>query len=127
MSETEILRRVQLAAGGLPGVRLFRNQVGAGVAGVVVARPEPGLLLVRGNQVTMGLCTGSSDLVGWRALTITPDLVGQTVAQFLALEVKTQTGRVSPEQTRFIEALTKFGGLAAVVRSDAEAVKIVRG
>jgi hypothetical protein len=126
LSETAILRAVQLAAGGLPGVRLFRNQVGTGAAGQIIGRPEPGVLLVRGNPVTMGLCPGSSDLVGWRLVTVTPDMVGQTVAQFLALEVKTATGRLSDQQRNFIEAINRAGGLAAVVRSGAEAIAITK-
>lgn len=124
MTEAAILKAVHLAAGGLPGVRLFRNQVGQGAAGQIIGRPSAGLLLVRGSPVTMGLCVGSADLIGWRSITITPDLVGQTIAQFLALEVKTATGRASPEQLRFIDVLGKAGGLAAVVRSAADALTI---
>lgn len=126
MSETAILRAVHLAAGGLPGVRLFRNQVGQGVAGQVVGRPGPGLLLVRGNPVTMGLCKGSADLIGWRSLTITPDMAGRSMAQFVALEVKTETGRLSTEQRQFLAVIEQAGGLAAVVRSADEAGSLVR-
>ncbi len=126
MTEAAILKAVHLAAGSLPGVRLFRNQVGQGAAGQIVGRPGDGLLLVRGNPVTMGLCKGSSDLIGWRVLTITPDMVGQTVAQFVALEVKTIAGRVSPDQQRFIDVLGNAGGVAAVVRSPEEATKEIQ-
>ena len=45
-----------------------------------------------------GLCKGSSDLIGLRVLEITPKLVGQRLAQFVALEVKTAQGVLSPEQ-----------------------------
>lgn len=88
-----------------------------------LARPGGGLLLVRGNAVTMGLCKGSSDLIGWRVLTITPDMVGQTVAQFVALEAKTDTGRVSLDQRNFLDVVERAGGLAVVVRSADQAVK----
>ncbi len=117
MTEAAILRAVQLAAGGLPGIRLFRNQVGTGAAGQVIGHPEPGVLLVRGRPVTMGLCPGSPDLVGWRSVIVSADMVGQTLAQFLALEVKTTTGRLSEQQRNFLDAVRKSGGLAAVVRS----------
>ena len=91
----------------------------------MLSRPEPGVLVVRGNQVAMGLCVGSSDLIGWRAVSITPDMVGQTIAQFVALEVKTPSGPVSPEQQRFIDSLNSCGGLGAVVRSKYEAAEVV--
>lgn len=125
MSEAKILREVQLAAGGLPGVRLFRNQVGQGVAGNVVDRLAPDLLVVRGRPVTTGLCAGSPDLIGWQTLTITPDMVGSRIARFVGLEVKSPTGRVSPEQQQFLKVLTEAGGLAEVVRSADDARKLV--
>jgi len=49
-------------------------------------------------------------LGGWRvmrALEITPELVGQWVAQFVALEVKTASGVVSPEQRAFLRLVQK--------------------
>ncbi|MDA8230750.1 MAG: VRR-NUC domain-containing protein [Magnetospirillum sp.] len=125
MSETAILRTIHLAAGGLPGVRLFRNQVGHGAAGQIIGRPGPGLLVVRGNPVTMGLAPGSPDLIGWRTLTVTDDMVGQRIAVFVGLEVKTATGRASPEQRNFIDVLDRAGGIAAIVRDKAEAVQAV--
>jgi hypothetical protein len=44
------------------------------------------------------LCKGSADLIGYRTITITPDMVGQQVAVFTSIEVKTPTGRIRPEQ-----------------------------
>jgi hypothetical protein len=123
MSEASILKTVHLAVGSMSGVRLFRNQVGQGVAGQVVKR-QGDLLLVRGNPVTMGLCVGSSDLVGWRSITVTPDMVGTILAQFAAIEVKTPTGRTSPSQIKFLDVVSRAGGLSAVVRSPEEATRI---
>jgi hypothetical protein len=37
--------------------------------------------------------------------------------RFLAIEVKTPTGRVSPEQTFFINKINKKGGLAFIARN----------
>ena len=46
------------------------------------------------------------------------DILGQMAAgQFLAVEVKTRTGRVSPEQRAFLDQVTAAGGLAIVARS----------
>lgn len=49
---------------------------------------------------------GSSDLIGFTA-----------DGKFLAIEVKTETGRVSLEQQRFIDLVNKNGGVAFVARS----------
>lgn len=104
MSETAVLRAVHLAAGSLPDVRLFRNNCG------VATYPD-------GSRVVYGLCPGSSDLIGWRTITVTPEMVGKPLAQFVAMEVKTAKGRVTPEQQRFLDAVALAGGVAAVVRS----------
>ena len=113
MTETDILRRTMLAVGRMAGIRVFRNNVG------VAKFPD-------GGRVVYGLAPGSSDIVGWRVVMITPDRVGRNIAQFLAIEVKTQTGRISAEQRNFLDAVTDAGGVSAVVRSPDEAVAVVR-
>ena len=104
MRETSILQRVQLDA-SRRGYRLFRNNVGQ-------------LLDARGVPVRYGLCPGSSDLIGWRELVITPDMVGHTVAQFVAVEVKTPTGKPTPQQMRFLEPVASAGGVAVIARGE---------
>jgi hypothetical protein len=102
------MRRI-LDACGRGVVRLFRNNTGA-------------LEDKTGRVVRYGLCKGSSDLIGWRTVDITEDMVGQRVAVFVALEVKDR-GRLTPEQAGFLEVVRRAGGIAAEVRSveDAEA------
>ena len=104
--EQAIMQRVMLAASRL-GWRVFRNNVGV--------LPDR-----RGVPVRYGLCPGSADLVGWRAITVTQEMVGKTVAQFVALEVKTQRGRVRDDQRRWLDALQADGGHALVVRDPDE-------
>lgn len=100
--EAKIQNTIRLALGrGL--VRLFRNNTGA-------------LKDHQGRMVQFGLCKGSSDLIGWRTITVTPDMVGRRLAVFTAIEVKDK-GRPTPEQIAFIEAVRAAGGLAGVARS----------
>lgn len=68
---------------------------------------------------------GGADLLGWRTITITPDMVGQRFALFLAVEVKSATGRVTPEQLNFIRAVNEAGGIAGVVRSLEQAEELL--
>jgi hypothetical protein len=46
-----------------------------------------------------------------------PDILGCFQGKFLGIEVKTENGRLSPEQDRFIKNLNDAGGIAFVARS----------
>jgi hypothetical protein len=115
MSETAIQQRIRLALGKLPWVRMWRNNVGR--------LPDPRT----GRWVEFGVGgKGAGDLIGWRTIEVTPEMVGQQVAQFVSLEVKTATGRVRPEQENWRRVVERCGGLAAVVRSEEDALRIMR-
>lgn len=120
MLETELLKRIQVRASSL-GWRLLRNNVGLAWTGTVYRTGAPDTILLRcARRIRSGLCVGSSDLIGWREVTITPAMVGTKVAVFSALEVKTKTGKLSPQQFSFIDAVRKAGGYARVVRAETE-------
>lgn len=123
MSEKNIQSLVMMAA-SQNGATVFRNNVGNGVLGQVAKQEGGQFHIVNGRRVQFGLCPGSSDLIGWRSITITPDMIGKRLALFLALEVKTATGKATPEQINFIQAVRKAGGLAGVVRSADDALGI---
>ena len=112
-AETEIQQRIRLALGTRSDLRLFRNQVGQ--------LPDPRT----GRPVQFGLARGSADLIGWRTITVTPDMVGQRVAVFTSIEVKTPTGRLTPAQHAWLGAVHKAGGVAGVARSVADSLHII--
>jgi hypothetical protein len=128
-SEHQIQQSILLACGSGP-VRLWRNNVGTGWAGqatkvtqgnlnAIAHTLRPGDVVIRnGRPLHAGLCVGSSDLIGYRQV--------DGVAQFVALEVKTPTGRVTTAQTRFLDHIKTAGGCAAVVRSVADADSALR-
>jgi hypothetical protein len=128
-SEQETQQRILLAHGSGP-VRLFRNNVGTGWAGAATRVTavnlsalahslRPGDVVVRNARpLHAGLCVGSSDLIGYRR-------VGD-LAQFVALEVKSATGRPTPQQTAFLNHITAAGGCAGIVRSVEDAREILR-
>jgi hypothetical protein len=132
MSEQQTQQQIRLALGRGPA-RLFRNNVGTGWAGQAtkiqrrgMVAVEPGDVIVRqGRPVQFGLAKGSSDLIGLRSVTIGPEHVGQTLAVFVAVEVKSAKGRTTAEQGAFIEQVTAMGGLAGVARTVGEAAAIL--
>lgn len=105
MPETGLIRKL-LIRGSELGARLFRNNVGM-------------LEDRHGNKVRYGLCVGSSDVIGWLPVVVTPEMVGQTVAVFVAFETKMGVRRATDEQAKFLRAVAHAGGISAVVR-DAE-------
>ena len=102
-SEQTIQQQIRLACSSGP-VRLFRNNTGTLRDG-------------NGRPVQFGLAKGSADLIGWSSVTITPEMVGQTVAVFTSIEVKSSTGRLRPEQQQWLDAVSAAGGIAGVARS----------
>ncbi len=110
MTEQQIQQRIRLALSRGP-VRLYRNNTGT-------------LRDQHGRPVTFGLAVGSADLIGWTTRTITPDMVGQQLAVFTSIEVKTPTGRVKPEQQQWLDAVQAAGGIAGVARSVEDALRI---
>jgi hypothetical protein len=125
-SESDLLRMTLAALGARPDVRLFRNHVGAGWTGRAVTSSRREIVMIANAQrCTFGLAPGSSDLIGWRSIEITPDMVGQRVAVFVAIETKSPRGRLTPEQRAFLDTAKKMGALAGVARSVNEATTIM--
>ena len=111
--ETIIQQQIRLALGRRSDLRLFRNNTGS--------LPDPRT----GRPIKFGLAKGSADLIGLRTVTITPDMVGRQVAVFTSLEIKTPTGRATPEQRDWLEMVRSRGGLAGIVRSVQDANEII--
>lgn len=103
MSEAQILHAILLALGSRPELRIFRNNVG-------LAR-DPN----SGQHLRFGLVAGASDLLG----------LVKPRGRFLALEVKSEKGRVRPEQQAFIDMVNNMGGVGRVVRSVEQALEAV--
>ena len=82
-SEAAVQQLVRLEASRL-GMRLFRNNVGA-------CKDDTGRVIRYGlcnDSAQMNKAVKSSDLIGIRPVIITPDMMGHTIGQFVAREVK---------------------------------------
>jgi hypothetical protein len=111
VSEQSIQQHIRLAC-STGDCRLFRNNTGT-------------LRDQHGRPVQFGLCKGSADLIGWRSITITSDMVGQKIAVFTSVEVKSSSGRVKPEQKQWLDAVQAAGGIAGVARSVEDAQRLI--
>lgn len=114
-TEADMQNLVQLEASKLK-ITLWRNNVGS-------------LLDSRGVPVRYGLANTtkqmndvfkSSDLIGIRPIVITPDLVGKTIGQFVAREVKQPSWHYSATkhekaQSAFLKFVSTRGGDACFV------------
>jgi hypothetical protein len=135
MTEAELQRRVRLLSRG--PARLFRNNVAQAWSGsatrITAANAftigqtlRPGDVVVRqARPLHAGLATGSGDLIGWRSTLIQPEHVGQKIAQFVSLELKTARGRATPEQRAWAQVVSDHGGIGAIVRSVEEAEQVL--
>lgn len=86
--------------------------------GYLVWRNQVGLFkTLDGRTVNIGI-KGSSDLMAEKPTVITPEMVGQTLAVFVAVEVKTATGRQSEPQKKWQKAVEKLGVKYILARSE---------
>jgi hypothetical protein len=122
--EREIQREIQLALASVPGLRLFRANVGRGW----VSETKPLVSREAGKQtVTLfgarpfdtGLPEGFPDLFGF--------IEERTGVTPVFIEVKSERGKVSEKQHAFIRAAKHAGCRAGIARSVEEALAIVRG
>ena len=70
-----------------------------------------------GRHFETGVPAGFSDLFGFR----------NSDGRAFFIEVKTETGRVSPKQKHFIEAMRSYGAIAGICRSADEALLLIKG
>lgn len=109
MSESIVGDAVQLEITKCGG-RALRNQVGL-------------FYTVDRRPVKVGI-VGASDYIGWLPVLITADMVGKTIAQFLAVETKMPKGKTKKsrleKQLNFITAVNRAGGKAFIARSAEE-------
>lgn len=111
--ETAIQNRIMLALSEA-GCVVWRNAVSQTWVGKVIHKDREQVTLTDALPFSAGLCVGSSDIIG-----ISPS------GKFLAVEVKTKTGRASKEQLNFIEQVRRSGGIAGIARSPEEALELI--
>jgi len=114
-SETKIQNLILMAL-SKAGCLVFRNETAGAWVGRVLHKDAGQVTLTDARMIRFGLAAGSSDIIG-----IAP------CGRFLAIEIKTSTGRPTKEQLRFIEAVNNAGGISGIARSVEDALKLIRG
>lgn len=107
-AETNISNAIRMVLSAI-GARVFRNHRGTHYT------------MDKKRIVTTGLAPGASDLIGWTPVTVTPAMVGKTVAIFTSVEVKSGDNGTTTEQDDWLNAVRSYGGIAIVARSKEEA------
>ncbi len=96
------------------GITHYRNNTGA-------------IMGAAGYPVKFGLCVGSSDYIGYMPIKITPEMVGKTVAVFLAVEAKAPGKKATKDQREFLDGVKAAGGCAFVSHSYEETKNGITG
>ena len=125
-TEHDVQSLMMLALSSVRGVKIFRNNTAMGWAGQIINKDAGTVTISNARPIHAGLIVGSSDLIGWKTVTITPDMVGKEVAVFVAVEVKKPKGKnETKEQDTFLKMVSKSGGIAGVARSNEDALNLI--
>lgn len=119
-NQSERLNRIRIHAQENNG-RLFRNNVGEAWAGKekwIDSLKGKILQIFNPSRIKFGLTEGSSDLIGWKTIIVTPELVGRKIAIFWAVEEKTGKDKLSEKQANFLNQVSSSGGIAEIAYSE---------
>ena len=95
--------------------RLFRINAGLGWIGQIInVQRDRNIITIKDARPFHGAPQGWPDLVGWEEIEITPDMVGQRISRFLAVEVKA-TGKLTKDQKRLKKIIEGMGGRFEVI------------
>lgn len=98
------------------GFTMWRNNVGSAWQGNAEVIAPSRILISNARRVAYGLTKGASDLIGFKPVVITQEMVGKTFPIFTVVETKRPGGRISAEQNIFLDCIRKAGGIAIVAK-----------
>lgn len=95
-SEARVQSLIRLEAGRDPTVKLWRNNVGV----LLDKTGRPVRYGLANDSAELNRAVKSADLIGWRTVTITPDMVGRRIAVFVSRECKPEDWTPAPPTNR---------------------------
>ena len=111
--ETTLQNLIMLALSDA-GCTIWRNETSGAWVGKVIYKTGNQVTLTNARMLSFGLAKGSSDIIG-----LSP------TGRFMAIEVKTKSGRTSTDQRNFLQAVSKSGGIAGIVNSIEQALQLI--
>ncbi len=130
--ESNIFKACQIRATEL-GARLWRQNSGISWAGKATRVEKNGQytlktgdVIIRNGYALRSGFTGISDGGGYCIVTVTPEMVGQSLPVVLQVETKADGG-VTDEQRKFIAHVWSVGGRAGVARRADDVDLIIGG
>jgi hypothetical protein len=112
--ETKLMRLIMIALSNA-NCMSWRNETSGAYVGKVIHKDARIVTLQNAQLMTFGLCVGSADIIG----------IHKPTGRFLAIEVKTKTGKPTKEQINFIEQVRAANGIAGIARSVQEALDLL--
>jgi hypothetical protein len=113
VSEADVNADIREWSKAQPLVVLYRNNRGA-------------VKLPNGGMLTYGVGpNGGSDWLGYQSVLVTEDMVGRTIAVFVAIEAKRPGKSGTDAQDAFCQEVREAGGKAGVVHSVEELARIL--
>lgn len=82
---------------------------------------------IGGSPISYGLHPGSGDTIGWTETVITENMVGQTIAVFTSIEIKTENDKLSDKQRKWNKAVRKSGGICEVWHAVGDSIERLKG
>lgn len=92
--------------------------------------PKPGTVILRyPRRIDFGcFAPGAPDMIGFQTITITQDMVGQQIAQFVAFEIKREEGgRITLDQANVMEMLRSRGAKASIISNVEQVQEALEG
>jgi hypothetical protein len=132
-AHTKLVNEILLAFGARPGVLLWSNRTGVGIAPATLAAFDKQgrtlrQVITSAPRIVYGL-VGSADILGVRMLPVRE--VGNDaripVGQFIAIECKTGKAKLTDEQKAFRRTVMSLGGVYIEARSVDDVAAVLGG
>lgn len=105
------------------GIKLFRNHRGKAWQGKAIFNKRKKIAIIENPRFfEFGLYPGAGDLIGWKEVVITPDMVGKKIAVFTSVEVKSLNDRMSPAQNKWHDIVRQSGGISKIAKEQKDGV-----
>jgi len=99
------------------GIKLFRNHRGKAWQGKSSYSKERKIVIIENPRFfEFGLYPGAGDLIGWKEVIITPEMIGKKMAIFTSEEIKSVNDVISKDQQKWHDIVRMSGGISKIAK-----------